>query len=268
MKLRIALLLLVLVVSAFAASSVRAVTYGEPDGNGHPNVGAMIAEWRTPGVKEQLCSGTLVSPMVFLTAAHCTAHLESLGISRVWVSFDPDVDPVTSSTKLYEGTMHTNPSYPGPASDPGDIAVINFAKPIKGITPASLPEAGLFDEMAARNGLRGQKFTAVGYGVHETDPSTGSTSFPYDGERWRSVSEFNALEGVWLRLSQNDATGDGGTCYGDSGGPNFLGAGETETDMVASITVTGDAMCRATNDTYRLDTEPARNFLDDFVTLP
>ena len=35
-----------------------------------------------------------------------------------------------------------------------------------------------------------------------------------------------------------------------------------------SITITGDAMCRATDKTYRLDTEAARDFLADFVTLP
>lgn len=145
--------------------------------------------------------------------------------------------------------------------------MILFDKPVKGVTPAGLPEAGLFDRLAKKNGLKDQRFTAVGYGVHE--PTIGGPpTFPYDGERWRSVSEFNALSGVWLRLSQNNATDDGGTCYGDSGGPNFLGAGQTETNIVASITVTGDAMCLATNDTLRLDTPSARAFLDDYVTLP
>jgi hypothetical protein len=32
--------------------------------------------------------------------------------------------------------------------------------------------------------------------------------------------------------------------------------------------VTGDAMCRATDTTYRLDTASARAFLDGFVALP
>jgi secreted trypsin-like serine protease len=66
----------------------------------------------------------------------------------------------------------------------------------------------------------------------------------------------------------NQATGDGGTCYGDSGGPHFLGAGSTETDVVVSITVTGDTVCKATHKTYRVDTASARDFLDDFVDLP
>lgn len=88
------------------------------------------------------------------------------------------------------------------------------------------------------------------------------------GRRWQTVSEFTTLNRAWLRMSQNAATGDGGTCYGDSGGPNFLGAGGSETRVIASITVTGDAMCLATNTTYRLDTASARAFLGQFVTLP
>jgi len=66
----------------------------------------------------------------------------------------------------------------------------------------------------------------------------------------------------------NPSLGDGGTCYGDSGGPNFLGAGTTESDIVAAITITGDFMCRATNVDYRLDTPSARAFLQQFVALP
>jgi hypothetical protein len=52
------------------------------------------------------------------------------------------------------------------------------------------------------------------------------------------------------------------------GGPNFLGAGASETNIVAATTITGDALCKATNVTYRTDTASARNFLSGFVTLP
>ncbi len=62
----------------------------------------------------------------------------------------------------------------------------------------------------------------------------------------------------------NPATGNGGTCYGDSGGPNFLGT----TNVIAGITITGDMVCRSTNVVYRLDTESARTFLAAYVTLP
>jgi hypothetical protein len=47
-----------------------------------------------------------------------------------------------------------------------------------------------------------------------------------------------------------------------------LGAGSTETGVIATITITGDAMCRATNTVLRLDSEVARAFLGQYVTLP
>lgn len=65
-----------------------------------------------------------------------------------------------------------------------------------------------------------------------------------------------------------EPTGDGGTCYGDSGGPHFIHLDGQETDIIASITVTGDAPCKATDKTYRMDTESARSFLDNYVDLP
>jgi hypothetical protein len=58
------------------------------------------------------------------------------------------------------------------------------------------------------------------------------------------------------------------TCSGDSGGPQFLGAGADETNTALSTTITGDLFCFATNVDYPLDTPSARAFLDDFVTLP
>jgi hypothetical protein len=244
-----------------AAAPAEAITYGQLDGNRHPNVGGLVAEWRAPGQKDLLCSGTLIAPTVYLTAAHCTSYLESLGITEGWVTFD---STFTAQSKLIPGTMHTNPGYNQSQNDPGDLAVITFSKPVKGITPAALPTLGLFDQLGAQNGLKGQTFTAVGYGVLEPQLGGGPPEYPDTTSRWYSTSSFSALNGAWLRLSQNNATGDGGTCYGDSGGPNFLGT----SGMVASITVTGDSMCLATNVTYRLDTEAARTFLKPFVALP
>jgi len=79
-----------------------------------------------------------------------------------------------------------------------------------------------------------------------------------------ATGTLNSTNKTLLRISMNRSLGNGGTCYGDSGGPNFLGA----TDIVAGITITGDAVCRATNVDYRMDTASARAFLSGFVTLP
>jgi hypothetical protein len=270
LRTKVVFLAIALAAVLVAIPSAGAITYGEPDGNTHRNVGALIADWDpdNPGL-EHLCSGTLISPTVFLTAAHCTSFLESIEVTEAYVSFDQDVDPITTTTKLLPGTWFTHPNAWHDASDPADLAVFVFDTPVSGITPARLPQAGILDRMKANRTLNGSKYTAVGYGVHEAEVGGGPPIFPYDGERWRAVSEFNALTKSWLRLSQNRATGDGGTCYGDSGGPNFFGTGaQTVPGTIAAITVTGDAMCRATNTTYRLDTKTARDFLARFVTLP
>jgi hypothetical protein len=141
-----------------------------------------------------------------------------------------------------------------------------YASAVNGITPAQLPTLHQLDELAQTTGLRGQQFTAVGYGATERqhEPGGGSPEFTFPDTRMFAVSTFRALNKSWLRLSQNPATGDAGTCYGDSGGPNFLGAGSGETDIIAAITITGDTPCRATNVVYRLDSVSAQAFLAEF----
>lgn len=241
--------------SVLLAARASAITYGEPDGGDHPNVGAIIREY-SDGTREVWCSGTLISPTVFLTAAHCVD--DDL---TVYVTFD---SVWTSSSKLYSGTVHLHPDYTRVNNDTHDLAVIVFDRPIRGITPASLPAEGLLDRLS----LNGQTFTAVGYGMHEPVNGPGGMSGSTTNDRWQSVSGFNSLTNAWLRLSQNDARGYGGTCYGDSGGPNFLGSGANETSIIAAITVTGDTFCQALNQTLRLDTESVRSFLGQFVILP
>jgi Trypsin len=68
-------LLAMLTAALVTAVPAEAITYGQPDGNGHPNVGAVI-RLRSDGQYRILCSGSLISPTVFLTAAHCTRFLE------------------------------------------------------------------------------------------------------------------------------------------------------------------------------------------------
>ena len=232
-----------------------AITYGTRDGNRHPEVGALLAPEAYADGTWAACSGTLISPTVFLTAAHC-----DLGVSRVAVTFDAAYDAETGTS--YRGTWHADPGYTQAQNDPHDIAVVVFDVPVTGITPARLPAAGSLDGLRA-----GTRFTSVGYGAQSVTIDHGP-SFHYADVRYVATGGLLALNPSWLRISMNPARGDGGTCYGDSGGPNFLGAGATETDIVAAITITGDAMCRATNVDYRLDTASARSFLGQYVTLP
>jgi hypothetical protein len=104
----------------------------------------------------------------------------------------------------------------------------------------------------------------VGYGVSAT--RTGVPGFGFDGKRSYSLSEFMGLQPTWLGLLMNtSATGEGGDCYGDSGGPKFI-QGDATT-IYATVT-TGDMNCRATTWDWRLDTPEARGFLGQYVRLP
>ncbi len=244
---------IILVAGLVCGSVASAITYGQPDENKHPNVGALVGTF--DGQTYPYCSGTLISPTVFLTAAHC-----DIGTSTVYVTFD---SVYTSKSKLYAGTFYAHPEFNQSQGDPHDIAVVVFDKPIRGITPAQLPTLGQFDSVA-----KDQQFTAVGYGGQEAVNQPGGPVIGYLDTREYAVSTLNAVAPSYLRLSQNPATGNGGACYGDSGGPNFFGAGAEETDIIAGITITGDALCKSTNVIYRLDTESARTFLGQFVALP
>jgi hypothetical protein len=236
--------------------SAGAVVFGAPDGEEHPNVGALLAPQAYSDGTWASCSGTLISPTVFLTAAHCDWNVE-----RIAVTFASEYDAATDEE--HWGTWHADPGYNQRQSDPRDVAVVVLDEPVVGIAPARLPTANSLATLK-----RGTKLTSVGYGAQAVTNGPGGKTFHYADVRYAGVGSLNSVTKSWLRISGNPAKGDAGTCYGDSGGPNFLGGGATETNIVAATTITGDAVCRATNVTYRLDTPSARNFLDDFVTLP
>ena len=242
-----------LAVSAIflALASVEAITFGQPDGNKHPNVGGLVSPTVYSDGTSIYCSGTLISPTVFLTAAHCGDNG-----TRVEVTFDTAYQV---GDKTYSGTFYSDPLYGHDQSDSHDIAVVVFDKPIKGITPARLPTAGSLSTLSGA-----QQFTSVGYGAYEVTNQPGGHRYLYDDVRGVATGTLNAINPTWLRISMNPARGNGGTCYGDSGGPNFIG----NTNVIAAITITGDAVCRSTNVVYRLDTESARAFLGQFVLLP
>ena len=243
-------------VLLIAVGGALAITNGAPDGNGHPEVGALLAPQPFSDGTWAECSGTLIAPRVFLTAEHC-----DLGVDRVEVTLASTFDRQTSTT--YWGTWHGDPAYSKSASDPHDIAVVVLDNPVGGIQPASLPTAG---SLGAVNGR--QQFTSVGYGAQAVTSGHGGHTFHYADVRYVAAGTLNSITKSWLRISQNASTGNGGTCYGDSGGPNFLGTGGNETRIVGGTTISGDTTCRSTNVDYRLDTPSARAFLGQFVTLP
>src|SRR5215211_180662 len=130
-----------------------AITYGGPDENGHPEVGALLAPQAYSDGTWASCSETLISPTVFLTVAHCDWDLD-----RMAVTFDSTYVAPTGTT--YWGTWHADPRFRGAQGDPYDLAVVVFDTPVTGITPARLPAAESLSNLP-----RNQGFTSVGYGA-------------------------------------------------------------------------------------------------------
>jgi secreted trypsin-like serine protease len=246
-------------LTLFPVSPAAAITNGAPDGADHPSVGALIDDHAYPDGTRSYCTGTLISPTVLVTAAHCGRAKQKTAL-------------VTFSTQyhvgdaIYVGTYIADPGYTS-ASDLHDIAVVVFKTAIPNIRPARLPAAGQLDRLAADGSLARSTFTPVGYGTEApTHGRTGAT-YHYSDTRRRTSISFHKLTRSWLQLSENHAKHDGGTCFGDSGGPNFLG-GPTS-DLIAATTISGDDDdCTTTNINYRLDTPLARTFLGRYVTLP
>lgn len=263
------LLGLVVGLSFLLLPRAEAITFGFVDSNNtFSNTGAFIVKSPTTGQIFPICSGAMITQDVFLTASHCTIFFEQDLAPRGFValvSLDGSIPfgPLTSNQTKLLPVKHvvTNPNFNQSQSDSGDIAVLILEKRVQGVTPAVLPTCGLLDQLVAQNGLKDAVFTPVGYGVQNRVVGGGVPFFQDINPipRMFAFSSFNSLNGGYIRLSQNPATGNGGTCFGDSGGPNFLTVNGQQ--ILAAITITGDSVCRSTNVDYRTDTVSAQAFL-------
>ena len=265
----VALTVSLITASLLLTPKVSAITYGFVDSNNtFSNTGAFIVKSPTTGQIFPICSGTMITDNVFLTASHCTDFFtRDLALEGfvAYVSLDQSIpfgELTSTKTKLLSvAHVVTNPNYNQSQSDSGDIGVLILNNSVRGVTPATLPTCGLLDHLAAQNGLKAAMFTNAGYGLQNRVVG-GGVPFYQDLNpipRMFSFSGFNSLNGGYLRLSQNSSTGNGGTCFGDSGGPNFMTLNGKQ--LITSITITGDTVCRSTNVDYRLDTVSAQGFL-------
>jgi hypothetical protein len=252
-----------------AVAPALGITFGQPDEDRHPYVGALIVKL-DDGTLIPWCSGTMVGEKAFLTAAHCTFFAElifgpgnyELGATFVTDLGLDDAAPAFDESDVVMGTGYTHPSFDGKVSANAkrvDIAVVMLDDD-PGVGRATLPTAGLLETID----LQQASFTAVGYGVGRDDKRHGPQSLFDDGLRRYSEQTATQFNRSWLLLSMNPATGDGGTCYGDSGGPHFLGTGAAATTVV-SVTSWGDRYCRSTDWTARVDTPEALSFIEEVI---
>ena len=260
--------------TAFAAS---AITGGQPDGNGHPNV-AMIAFYDPDG--RFRCSATLVSPTVLVTAAHCTDGT----VGKTAVTFDPVVaeappsplpaaaNPAAgyTSTELaaagyLSGTAHTHPNYSDftDLKNWNDVGVIVLDAPVTDRAPATIAPTDYLNRFTP-NVLNKTLFTAVGYGTEVRKPDSGPqqpTPMSYPLIRRVTDEKGQKLTPQILQVNgnENDPFGGGGTCFGDSGGPSFNGGYQV---TVTSYGYTEN--CRYLGGLQRIDIPIVQNWLAGF----
>lgn len=216
-------------------SVAHAITNGQPDAGRHPYVGLIVFD-DAPGHPAWRCSGSLIAPNVVLTAGHCTSGAVA---ARVWFYEDVTYNKVPYPLYPYggpgsgavEGTPYTNPDFchycygPSnglPAFSYRDIGVVVLNEPVYMDQYAALPTAGLVDTLKNKTPI-----DLVGYGVQEQMHGGGPPR--WTGLRIRLYAPSELVSGnfvhsaEYMRLALNPGGGSGGTCFGDSGGPDLLG---------------------------------------------
>jgi secreted trypsin-like serine protease len=261
-----------------------AIINGEPDRglNAHPYVGALVSvpdSGEFKGQRIPVCSGTLISPRVFLTAGHCTDFLIKEDLPT-YVSFDPTYKP--GASKVIKATSYTHPKFciaagcapPGRPDIAGnrprnyryDVGVAVLDRPVRMSTYGALPDAGLVNTLK-----EGQRLTTVGYGANGFEISAGSPPqiqpvFRDDRHKAtvRLLDTKNPDVGdMFVKTTGVNLTGGKGesSCYGDSGGPLFLPNQQT----IVGVTSFGIApLCRGPGYYQRMDLPRVLKWLRSF----
>jgi len=260
-------LMLVLFILFAGTMPAGAVTDGDLDGENHPWVVLLLME--VGGKPMYRCSGTLIAPTVLLTAGHCTSNYPGPPYSGMRVFTESDVEngsnnyPYAGPNSVEAVSWAAHPLYETAPFFVHDVGVVILEEP--GVvldTYGTLPNVNQLDKMARRRGLQNMTFTAVGYGLQQINPVF------VQGERIRMVAYPHLIQinvpgftgDFSLLLSNNHATG--GTCFGDSGGPNFLG----DSEVVAGVTSFGlNGNCAGTGGVFRMDRQDVLDFVKAYL---
>jgi len=276
------ILALALLLSLVGVAS--AITNGQPDGNNHPFVGLLVFDV-APGQPGWRCSGALIAPNVVLTAGHCT---DGAVAARIWFYEDVTYDNVPYplypfgglGSGAVEGTPYTNPKYRSdenpygggnglPAFSYRDVGIVVLDDDVDVGGFAQLPTAGLVDTLKNKSAI-----DFVGYGVQYQAQVPGSELpqpppyYRWTGPRIRMYAPSEMVSGnfvhaaEYMRLALNPGGGSGGTCFGDSGGPDFLGG--TNTVLAVNSYVT-NVNCSGVGYSSRVDIPEVLDWINGFL---
>lgn len=259
-----------LLILAALSSPACAIPFGEPDGDRHPSVGAVIVYHPLYGVIPYF-SGTLVHERVFLTAGHGVASILAGEVELLGVSFDPAVDLVHGTWVPVEKMFYDDSDLEGANPNRADIGLFILEKAAKSITPATLPSMGFLDDLKNAGqlvaGPEGTEFTVVGYGWGlDWPPPEPVYPISPDGIALRNMAltGYQGLNESWLIATQNPAEGYGGVANGDSGGPALWTDPATGEEILVAITAWGGSPV-GNSFYYRVDTARSLQFIQDGI---
>lgn len=263
----------ILLTAVLLFSSVQmasAITDGYKDGNGHPYVVLLLMD--VDGQPAYRCSGTLLSATVLLTAGHCAGAPGEFSGMRVFTESDVQNGnnkyPYGGGPNSVEAVFWTaHPLYPTTSFVVHDVGIVILKEPGVVLNEyGTLPSVNQLDSLKTKRGQQDDTFTSVGYGLQRSFPD--AASWKDQSLKIRMVATPKLLQinvpgftGDFSMLLSNNAH-TGGTCFGDSGGPNFLG----NTNIVAGVTSFGiNGNCAGTGGVFRIDRQNALDFVNSYL---